>query len=157
MNHLFKFFFLSCLLISLFTVQISNSFAYENQQSSSQIQLMEESIPQYDITTPEGRKKAAMEALTYIIFPPEWVFTKFIIQQGWNNFVPGNVTAKEIEEQRRTAVDIIRAGKQSDVDELKIIISEKAGLGLDTEIEGVPIEFIFGNSGNMILKVKYKT
>lgn len=75
----------------------------------------------------------------------------------WNNFSPGNVEAKEIEAQRKTAVEIVRAGKQSDVDELDITMSEKAGIGLNATIEGVPVEFIVGNSDTMTLKVKYKT
>ena len=63
---------------------------------------------------------------------------------------------KEIEEQREAAVRIIQAGKENGVDELEITMSEKAGLSLESSVEGFPVELIAGKSGNMTLKVKYK-
>lgn len=39
---------------------------------------------------------------------------------------------------------------------LKITMSQKAGVGLSSDVDGVPIEFIVGASGTMKLKVKYK-
>ncbi|NCR97347.1 MAG: hypothetical protein EWV58_13460 [Microcystis aeruginosa Ma_MB_F_20061100_S19] len=63
---------------------------------------------------------------------------------------------KEIAEQRKVAIDIIRAGKENGVDEIEITMSQKAGVGLSSDVDSVPIEFIVGASGTMKLKVKYK-
>jgi hypothetical protein len=63
---------------------------------------------------------------------------------------------KEIAEQRKVAIDIIRAGKENGVDEIEITMYQKAGVGLSSDVDGVPIEFIVGASGTMKLKVKYK-
>ncbi|CCI20928.1 KH domain-containing protein [Microcystis aeruginosa] len=62
---------------------------------------------------------------------------------------------KEIAEQRKVAIDIIRAGKENGVDEIEITMSQKAGVGLSSDVDGVPIEFIVGASGTMKLKVKW--
>jgi hypothetical protein len=35
-------------------------------------------------------------------------------------------------------------------------MSQKAGVGLASDVDGVPIEFIVGASGTMKLKIKYK-
>ena len=53
-------------------------------------------------------------------------------------------------------IDIIRAGKENGADEIEITMSQKAGVGLSSDIDDVPIEFIVGASGTMKLKVKYK-
>jgi hypothetical protein len=59
-------------------------------------------------------------------------------------------------EQRKVAIDIIRAGKENSADEIEITMSQKAGVGLSSDVDGVPIEFIIGASGTIKLKVKYK-
>ncbi|MFM6896051.1 MAG: hypothetical protein ACKPKF_01670 [Microcystis panniformis] len=111
---------------------------------------------EFDITTPEKRLKA----LT------------FLAQNSWLGMVPfalpvalvldgislltSGANEKEIAEQRKVAIDIIRAGKENGVDEIEITMSQKAGVGLSSDVDGVPIEFIVGASGTMKLKVKYK-
>ena len=62
---------------------------------------------------------------------------------------------KEIAEQRKVAIDIIRAGKENGADKIEITMSQKAGVGLSSDVDGVPIEFIVGASGIMKLKIKY--
>jgi hypothetical protein len=54
------------------------------------------------------------------------------------------------------AIDIIKAGKENGADEIEITMSQKAGIALGSDVDGVPIEFISGASGTMKLKVKYK-
>jgi len=111
---------------------------------------------EFDITTPEKRHKA----LT------------FLSQNSWLAMVPlalpvalvldgislltSGANEKEIAEQRKVAINIIRAGKENGVDEIEITMSQKAGVGLSSDVDGVPIEFIVGASGTMKLKVKYK-
>jgi hypothetical protein len=42
------------------------------------------------------------------------------------------------------------------VDVLEITMSEKAGIGLGSSVQGFPLEFHVGKKGNMTVKVKYK-
>jgi hypothetical protein len=116
-------------------------------------------IAKFDITTLEGRKQ------TFDWFDkhgwalgPFWIYWKagkFLVD-AVQSLTSGAVT-KEIEEQRKTAIEIIRAGKENGVDELEITMSEKAGLSLGSNVEGFPIELMAGSSGNMKLKIKYKS
>ncbi len=64
---------------------------------------------------------------------------------------------KEIEAPKKAAIDIIKAGKENGVNELEITMSEKAGLSLGSGIKEFPVELIAGTSGNMTLKVKYRS
>lgn len=153
MRRLFKSLFAFVLLMVVLIVQVPSSFAYTTQQTIAQVDLKDTSVQHLDITTVEGRKQAfAQIGIGELLFPELW-----LLDWLWNNFSPGNVEAREIEAQRRSAIEIIRAGKDSNVDELDITMSEKAGIGLNANVEGVPVEFIVGNSGNMTVKVKYKT
>jgi len=67
-------------------------------------------------------------------------------------------TKKQIEAQKEAAVEIIKEGAKSNVDELKITLNQEAGLKLKGEIKEFEtnIDFKVGQDGNMIVKVKYK-
>ncbi len=105
----------------------------------------------FDLTTKEGRKNAVV--LAEVLFPA-FSLGKALFD-GISSLISG-ANEKEIAEQRKVAIDIIRAGKENGADEIEITMSQKAGVGLSSDIEGVPIEFIVGASGTMKLKVKYK-
>ncbi len=61
-----------------------------------------------------------------------------------------------IEAQKQAAIALIRQGQESGVDEIEIIMSQKAGLSLGSNVNGIPIEATVGLSGNMKIRVKYK-
>ncbi len=61
----------------------------------------------------------------------------------------------EIEEQRKTAINIIEAGERDGVGELEITLSEDAGLNVKNQVKH-PVEVVLGKKGTMTIKVKYK-
>jgi hypothetical protein len=113
----------------------------------------------FDITTPEKRKKilAFFQQNSFWLFEPILPFALLgvVIWDGISSLTAG-ANEREIEEQRKVAIDIIRAGKENGADEIEITMSQKAGVGLSSDVDGVPIEFIVGASGTMKLKIKYK-
>jgi hypothetical protein len=60
------------------------------------------------------------------------------------------------ENQSVAAANVIRAGKESGVDEMEIVMSHEAGLNFKAPIEGVNISMKAGAEGNITMKVKYK-
>ena len=77
----------------------------------------------------------------------------WLLKKPWDLFSATDV----IQEQRKTAVDLIKAGKNNGVDEMKIIIDETAGLDIGSEVEGIPVRAKIGKSGKISLEVKYKS
>lgn len=67
-----------------------------------------------------------------------------------------NLSSSEINTQKQAAIDIIRAGKDNGADSVKITMSEKNGLNLNSNKEGLPAEFSAGKSNNMTIEIKYK-
>jgi len=61
-----------------------------------------------------------------------------------------------IEQQRDTAVAIIKAGKDQGVDSMKITVDQMAGIDLGSELNGVPLKFSVGKNGQMTIEVTYK-
>jgi hypothetical protein len=116
---------------------------------------MSKSNQTFDLTTEEGRKNALEVTSAFLptLIPFFWVGKTLF--DGISSLTSG-ANEKEIEEQRKVAIDIIRAGKENGADEIEITMSQKAGIGLNSGIDGIPIEFIAGASGKMKLKVKYK-
>ena len=104
----------------------------------------------FDLTTKEGR---AMMRVFFPIHTPVGLALAAI--DGIASLVGGS-NERAIEAQRKVALDIIRAGKENDADEIEITISQKAGVSLGSDVDGIPIEFIVGSSDKMTLKVKYK-
>lgn len=96
---------------------------------------------EFDITTPEKRHKA----LTFLS-QNSWLAVPLalpvaLVLDGISLLTSG-ANEKEIAEQRKVAIDIIRAGKENGVDEIEITMSQKAGVGLSSDVDGVPIEFM---------------
>jgi hypothetical protein len=140
-------------MIAIFFTQASNGFAFASQvqNSDTQVQVSGKTIKYFDITTLEERKNAMRDSLIDAMFPG-WRLLKW----AWSTST-GVLDSREIESQRKTAIDIIRAGKESNTDELEITVAEKAGLGLGARVEDIPIDVTLGKSGNMTLKVRYKS
>ncbi|QUS61320.1 hypothetical protein [Synechocystis sp. PCC 7338] len=67
------------------------------------------------------------------------------------------VSGKEIsEEQRRTALEIIKAGKDKGVDELEIEVDQAVGMKLISDNEIFKSNAVIGSTGKMTIKIKYK-
>jgi hypothetical protein len=113
---------------------------------------MSDSSQAFDVTTKEGRENALV--ITKLLFPLQFWLGKALFE-GISSLTSG-ANEKEIAEQRKVAINIIRAGKENGADEIEITMSQKAGVGLASDVDGVPIEFIVGASGTMKLKIKYK-
>ena len=65
-------------------------------------------------------------------------------------------TESTLEEQRKTALDIIRQGKESGADSVEITLDQQVGLHFGSSVDGFPIKATMGKSGNMTIKVTYK-
>jgi hypothetical protein len=66
-------------------------------------------------------------------------------------------TKPTIEQQTKAAEDIIKAGRENNVDEIEIELEQTAGIDLNGKLKtGESIETKIGKSGKMKMKVKYK-
>jgi hypothetical protein len=113
----------------------------------------------FDLTTKEGLLEAAKQIkdkdLLLLLVPgigPLAYLGKKAIDAGEKLFASTEAT---IEQQKRAAIEIIKAGKESGAESLEVTLSQQAGLDFGSNIEGIPIKVIVGKSGNMTLKVKY--
>ena len=100
----------------------------------------------FDLTTSEGIKKAK-STIKLLGFP-----SLYIVEKIFDFFSNDNT----IKEQRQTAIDLIKAGKESDADEIELIIEQEAGINISSETNNIPIKVKIGKDGKMNIKVKYK-
>lgn len=77
----------------------------------------------------------------------------WLIRKGADAFSGAVATP---ENQSAAAASVIRAGKESGVDEMEIVMSHEAGLNFKAPIEGVNISMKAGAEGTITMKVKYK-
>lgn len=108
---------------------------------------------EFNLTTVEGCKQA-LESLNKsgsISTLELWLFNKAF---DWG-LVPLPVT-KTIDDQRKTAVELIKAGRDNEVDEMKITLDQTAGIDIGADVQGIPIKAKIGKNGKMTLEVKYK-
>jgi len=103
----------------------------------------------FNLTTVDGRKQAleSFDKYGWIYAPGSWLAKK-----AWD-WISSPDT---IEEQRKTAIELIKAGRDNDVDEMKITVDQTAGIDIGTKIEDIPVKAMIGKSGKMTLEVKYK-
>ena len=105
----------------------------------------------FDLTTADGRKKAlqAFDKYGWAISLPLW-----LVKNVFEVFSTSDVNT--IEAQRKAAIDLIKVGRDNNVDEMKITMDQTAGLDLASEVEGIPIKCKIGKSGHMVVEVRYK-
>jgi len=101
----------------------------------------------FDLTTKEGIKSAKELAISMGFGPHVFVIEKVF------DFFSNDDTIKE---QRQTAVDIIKAGKENNADEVEITLDQRAGIDIQSDLDGLPAKVKIGKDGNMTIKVKYK-
>lgn len=61
-----------------------------------------------------------------------------------------------VEAQTKAAIAIITAGKENNLAEMELIMTQKAGLALGNCVNGIPIEAVVGKASTIVVKVKYK-
>jgi hypothetical protein len=115
----------------------------------------------FDLTTSTGLRDAIRVAkdpdLLLLIGGPLPYLTKKLFDKGAELIrEAANSTNSTIQEQRQAAVEIIKAGKDSNASYIEVTLDQKAGLHLGSEIEGIPLKFSVGKSGKMTIKVEYK-
>lgn len=113
---------------------------------------MNEERKLFDVSNEIGRTAAYQ--MFGILASPRSFLTRIVVLL----FSSYNTIPKEIETQRRAAIEIIRAGKDSNVEEMEITMSEQAGLNFTSAVEGLPVDLKVkaGKSGTITMKVKYK-
>jgi hypothetical protein len=104
-------------------------------------QIMSDFNQTFDLTTKEGHENALTVFL--MVNPPmaAAVWLGKTLFDGISTLTSG-ANEKETEEQRKVAIDIIKAGKENGADEIEITMSQKAGIGLGSDVDGVPIELL---------------
>jgi hypothetical protein len=106
----------------------------------------------WDLTTAEGwlaAYQSCYERYGWIWNPGGWLVRRLLKDV----FKASSAT---LAAQRKTAFELIRAGKESGVDTMTITVDQHAGLDLGSAVEGIPIQVRLGAGGKMIIEVKYK-
>ena len=111
-------------------------------------------MKKFDLTTKEGLQTSTTFIKEIIKYNPTLYLSLYIGEKIFSLFSNEDT----IEEQKKMAIDIIKAGENSNVDELEIDVSQKAGTTLKADIKemGLNGEFTLGKNGNMKIKIKYK-
>jgi len=123
--------------------------------------------PTYDLTTPAGLANAitdyakqnpikAAGMLGLVAVNPLILVGAFagkaLSKAGANLF---KHPEKVIKAQRKTAVDIIKAGKENGVKKMKVTLDQNAGVDIGTELNGIPLKFAVGSDNKMTIEVEY--
>ena len=105
----------------------------------------------FNLTTPEGRKNAldAFDKYGWISFPQFW-----LLRLAWKGI--SEKTIKTVAAQKNVAIDLIRAGKEHGVEQMTIVLDQTIGMDIGAEVDGVPIKVKIGDSGHVVVSVKYK-
>jgi prolyl-tRNA synthetase len=106
----------------------------------------------YDLTTKDGLKQALKFLKGYGVFIP-----------GLGPIVPLAVwlvdiifsPEKSTEKQAEVARNLIIEGKKQGVKKMNVKIAHDAGINIGANVEGIPLKFKVGNSGNMEIEVEY--
>ena len=103
----------------------------------------------FDLTTKEGRKTTlkTFDKWGWTISPWLWIAKK-----AYDFF---NLT-DVIKAQQKAAVELIKAGKDKNVDKMSITLDQKAGLDFGADVQGIPIKCMLGKDGKMTIEVIYK-
>lgn len=126
------------------------------------------SVVSYDLTTPEGMtfaikdyaknnptKSAAMMAL--LLINPVVLLGAVLADK-----IVKSVTAlfehpeKMIEAQRKTAIDLIKAGRENGASRIKVTLNQKAGIDIGGELEGYSLKISVGSDAQMTIETEYK-
>ena len=104
---------------------------------------------EFDLTTTYGRSQA-LKNYGDLLLPQPLVVT--LVQKALGYIF----STDTIKQQRKTAVELIKAGQKNGVDEMTITLDETAGVDIGAEVEGIPVKAMVGKNGKVTLKVKYQ-
>ena len=113
---------------------------------------------QFDLTTKAG----ILETLKYLDSDPMMKamgnpISRFVIKKAAEALESVmRTTESTLQEQRQTAIDIIKAGKESGAQSVEVTLDQQVGLNFGSNVGGFPIKATMGKSGNMTIKVTYK-
>lgn len=118
-------------------------------------------VASYDLTTPKGMTKAVADyakenptmAALAAMNPLVAVLGHTIYKSALLLF---EHPEKMIEAQRKTAVDIIKAGKENEVSKVRVTLNQKAGIDIGGALEGYSLKFSVGTDNNMTIEAEYK-
>ena len=102
----------------------------------------------FNLTTTEGRAQA-LKNYGGIVYQPLVVT---LVQKALDSIF----STDTIKQQRKTAIELLKAGQKNNVDEMTIELDETAGIDIEAEVEGIPVKAMVGKNGKVTLKVKYK-
>ena len=105
----------------------------------------------FDLSTEEGMK-AAKETAKYMYGGGQFGIAGLLASSITDFFSSDKI----IKEQRKDAVELIKAGRINNADELEITLAQDAGINIQAELEDIPVKAMIGKSGKMKIKVKYK-
>lgn len=107
----------------------------------------------FDLTTPEGRKAVSktFDKWGWAI-APQWWIAKKVAEKVYDFFSSTDV----IEAQQKAAIELIKAGRQNNVDRMNITLDQKAGVDFGATIEGMPAKCMVGKNGTMTIEVTNK-
>ena len=109
-------------------------------------------LSNFDLTTPEGRE-AAIEAFDKY----GWALNLWVwLARKTYKAMRDNAVATT-EAQKSAAIDLIKAGRDNNVESMRIKLDRTAGIDLGSEVEGIPIKLKVGDSGTVEVEVHYKT
>jgi hypothetical protein len=110
----------------------------------------------FDLTTPNGRKNAleTLEKYSWVHYANQ--LSLLITAYNWVSNQISKSGPDTIEAQKKAAVDLIRAGKENNVEKMTITLDQTAGLDFGAEVDGIPIKCKIGKSGHMTIDVQYK-
>lgn len=101
----------------------------------------------YDLTTPGSSGSADGVLGSYLrhplgpLGPLPWLASK-IFSGG--------------ETERETAIELIREGRRSGVERMRVKVSKETGLGFDGQVDGIPVTAKVGSNGTVELEVIYR-
>ena len=104
---------------------------------------------EFDLTTDDGRKLAwqSFDRWGWIYSPTAWLVKKAV------DFIS---TAEKAQEQRKTAIELIKAGRENGLEEMRVTVDQNAGIDIEAKLKGIPIKTKIGNSGKITIEVKYR-
>lgn len=105
----------------------------------------------FDLTTNEGRENAIAAFDKYGWAIP-YANMIWLARKAADWFSPIDT----IEAQKKTAIDLIKAGRNNGVDTMKITLDQNAGLDFRTDVDGIPITCRIGKNGHMTIDVTYR-
>lgn len=116
----------------------------------------------FDLTTTAGFKKAVTVAkhpdLFERLYQPIVDFAKLVLDKGVDFFSSSTDTTATIREQRETAIEVIKAGKEAGASSIELTLDAEAAANIGASIGKMADVKVLsaGKAGKMKIKIQYK-